>query len=75
MAFDLQARPLALCISVALISIYAFRTIKYHATHKLPPGPKGLPFFGPLFQLSATPWKEFEMWKVQYGTSTIPSSY
>jgi len=41
-----------------------------HATHKLPPGPKGIPFFGNLFQLSKTPWNEFGIWSEEYSKST-----
>ena len=74
MAFDVQAHPVALCVSLALVSIYALRKIKTYRTGKLPPGPKGIPFFGNLFQLSFMPWKEFEVWKKQYGTSTPLSS-
>jgi len=40
---------------------------------KLPPGPKGIPCLGNLFQLSLMPWKEFEVWKKQYATSTHSS--
>jgi hypothetical protein len=36
--------------------------------YKLPPGPKGIPLLGNIFQLSSTPWKEFEAWKEEYGT-------
>ena len=67
MAFDLQVQPWILWVSLALASICTVQTIKRHTTHVLPPGPSGIPFFGPLFQLSATPWKEFETWKAQYG--------
>jgi len=72
MSFELSPRfsSLALGLSVVLASIYVVRTIRYRATHKLPPGPKGIPFFGNLFQLSATPWKELEIWRKEYGKST-----
>jgi len=74
MAFDIQAHPVALCVSVAFVSVYALRIIKSYRTGKLPPGPKGLPLVGNLFQLSLTPWKQFEVWKKQYGTSNPHSS-
>ena len=67
MSFNFQAHSVALCVSIALISVYAIRTVKNNAKGKLPPGPKGIPFLGNLFQLSKTPWKEFEVWKDQYG--------
>jgi len=70
MVLNFQAHPVALCVSIALISIYAIRTVKSYAKGKLPPGPKGIPLLGNFFQLSKTPWKEFEVWKKQYGMST-----
>jgi len=73
MALDLKAHPVAFWVSVALFSVYAIQTFKGYAKGKLPPGPKGIPFLGNLFQLSKTPWKEFEVWKKQYGMSiTLP---
>jgi len=67
MAVNFQAHSVAFCMAVALISVYAMRTVKSYAKGKLPPGPKGIPLLGSLFQLSKTPWKEFEVWKKQYG--------
>ena len=34
----------------------------------LPPGPKGLPFFGSVFQINASePWLTFTQWASTYG--------
>ena len=70
MAPGVRAHPVALCVSLALVSIYALRTVKSYLTGRLPPGPKGIPILGNLFQ---PPWKQFEVWKNQYGTTTHPS--
>jgi len=69
MVLNFQAHPVALCVSIAVISGYAIRTVKSYTKGKLPPGPKGIPFLGSLFQLSRAPWEEFEVWKKQYGMS------
>ena len=70
MDLNLQAHSVVLYVSIALVSVYAIRTVKSYTKWKLPPGPKGIPILGNLFQLSKTPWKEFEVWKKQYGMST-----
>ena len=67
--FSLLPSSPTLALCAVLTSVYAIWTIRYNATHRLPPGPRGLPFFGNLFQLSTTPWKEFEIWRKQYGMS------
>ena len=71
MSFELKVGPLALGVSFAL-ACYALWTTNRRTTHKQPPGPKGLPFLGPLFELSSTPWKQFETWKARYGMSKTP---
>ena len=65
MNFDLQAHPLALFCALTLVFI--LRVVQHHVTRKLPPGPRGIPFLGNIFQLSLRPWEKFEIWKKQYG--------
>ena len=77
MSVVLSAHPFALWASVALASIYAIRAFNHRARQnsKLPPGPKGIPFFGNLFQLSMRPWKEFEIWaKTEKYSKSIDST-
>jgi hypothetical protein len=68
MIFDSKTHFLTLLVSVS-VWVFIVRAIRRRRTHPFPPGPKGLPFFGNLFQLSLTPWKEFEAWKQKYGKS------
>lgn len=65
MNFDLQAHPLVLFCVLALI--FVGRAVQHRVTRKLPPGPRGIPFLGNIFQLSLRPWEKFEIWKKQYG--------
>lgn len=68
-AFHSVFGGLSLALAAAfLLSIYT----KPSTRRILPPGPKGIPFFGNLFQLMATPepWKAFAQWGKEYGKTT-----
>lgn len=46
---------------------YTLSSLNRSRKGKLPPGPRGLPFFGNLFQLSMDAWVIFTEWKYKYG--------
>ena len=66
----LQAPRTVLWGMVAAFVVYQLlKVAKVSKSGKLPPGPKGVPFFGNLFQLSKDAWVTFAEWGKQYGAS------
>lgn len=52
------------------LAALAFLTIFYlwrRPRGKLPPGPRGIPLLGNLFQLPKLQWLQFTEWKQKYG--------
>lgn len=58
---------LGMFAAAAYALFYLFGVINKSRKGKLPPGPKGVPFFGNLFQLSMDAWVPFTKWKYEFG--------
>ncbi|TDL15489.1 cytochrome P450 [Rickenella mellea] len=54
-------------IATSFVLFYLVSFINTSRKGKLPPGPKGIPFFGNLFQLTKDAWIDFTEWKSKYG--------
>ena len=67
--FDPQRYSTAAAILFGVLGFISVMivNISRNGNRKYPPGPKGVPIFGNLLQLSRTPWLEFEQWKKEYG--------
>ncbi|KAF9445128.1 cytochrome P450 [Macrolepiota fuliginosa MF-IS2] len=64
-----SSEVLAVALAFAVIGLTHYvRGARVNAGRKLPPGPKGIPFFGNLFQIDALrPYPKFREWALQYG--------
>lgn len=52
----------------AIVLVHIVRQANANANRKLPPGPKGVPFFGNLFQIDVLrPYPKFREWAKEYG--------
>ena len=72
----LQAPRTVLWGMVAAFVVYQLlKVAKVSKSGKLPPGPKGVPFFGNLFQLSKDAWVTFAEWGKQYGMISLSFSH
>ncbi|ESK85379.1 cytochrome p450 [Moniliophthora roreri MCA 2997] len=64
MTFTANSTLIYVLVSVCAWAVY----LKFKCPRNLPPGPKGYPFVGNLFQLDANrPWHSLGKWKKTYG--------
>ncbi|KAF9489007.1 cytochrome P450 [Pleurotus eryngii] len=57
----------AIAITFSFLALVHYRR-RNSSQYKLPPGPKGIPFFGNLFQVDALrPYPKFREWAKEYG--------
>ncbi|TFK33619.1 cytochrome P450 [Crucibulum laeve] len=69
MAFFSSTEIFVVVLTIAsLAAVHYHKKRKSYSAHKLPPGPKGVPFFGNLFQVPVLrPYPKFRDWAKEYG--------
>jgi hypothetical protein len=61
-------------LSIGILLVLAlFYTARYIASpyRKLPPGPRGYPIIGNLFELRSAQWLKYTEWRRKYGPSIV----
>ncbi|KAF8067838.1 cytochrome P450 [Lyophyllum atratum] len=65
---DIELVVVTLVASISIAAIYHHRARESRRGFKLPPGPRGIPFFGNLFQIPVLrPYPKFREWAKEYG--------
>lgn len=63
----LSQYPLIATLVFLTVVVAAVRQISRRRKGSLPPGPRGLPVLGSVFELAKDPWLTFTEWKKTYG--------
>lgn len=71
--FDSEKLPIYVGSLGLLLTLTAWSLSK--PKRNLPPGPKGLPILGNIFQLPQFQWLRFTEWKEQYGRQQIKKPF